>query len=112
MTPTAQHGEIEGAFVTVSAVVVVAHSTQAGIVLDGGSSRIRMEVVGDGEAAEVPPGEIGVRHRGPAYEPDDSEDLSEEEIQRRKFAWEEGDVRTIYDPYAEEGRKRRQQPRG
>ena len=59
MTPTAQHGEIEGAFVTVSAVVVVAHSTQAGIVLDGGRSRIRMEVVGDGEAAEVPPGEIG-----------------------------------------------------
>jgi hypothetical protein len=37
----------------------------------------------------------------PHTSPTGSEDLSEEEIQRRKFAWEEGDVRTIYDPYAE-----------
>ena len=78
MTPTAQHGEIEGAFVTVSAVVVVAHSTQAGIVLDGGRSRIRMEVVGDGEAAEVPPGKSEYDTEAPHTSPTGSEDLSEE----------------------------------
>ena len=37
-----------------------------------------------------------------------SEDLSEEEIQRRRFAWEKGDLEVVYDPYADKGRKRRQ----
>jgi hypothetical protein len=44
--------------------------------------------------------------------PTGGEDLSEEETQRRKFAWEEGDLEILYDPYAEEWRKRRQQPKG
>jgi hypothetical protein len=38
MTSTAQHGEVEGAFVTVSVVGVVGHSAQAGIVVDRGRS--------------------------------------------------------------------------
>jgi hypothetical protein len=38
------------------------------------------------------------------------EDLSEEDLQRRKFAWEDGDVETLYDPYAEKRRQRGQRP--
>jgi hypothetical protein len=41
------------------------------------------------------------------------ESMSEEEIeylQRRKFTWQEGDLEVVYDPYADERKKRGQRP--